>query len=299
MLGRADVLTRQKTVLSLLVQADRPLSPTVFVKLVFLLRQETELGKDRSFYDFLPYNFGPFSFTLYWDLGSLRKTGYVAPEEKRISLCSRTRDLVEKETEGLPASIRSAVADILGRYGTMNERALVQDVYARYPWYATRSELTDLRPKPALKVKEASPAVYTVGYEGRSVDAFFNHLLQEGIRVVVDVRANPVSRKYGFSGLRLGEFCKKLRLEYRHMPSLGIPSTERAGLNGFASYQRLLNRYEQVMLPDRSTEVKDLGRLMRQRPSVLVCVEKDVRCCHRSRLAEAVAQATGLDVVHL
>lgn len=299
MLGRADVLTRQKTVLSLLVQADRPLSPTVFVKLVFLLRQETELGKDRSFYDFLPYNFGPFSFTLYWDLGSLRKTGYVAPEEKRISLCSRTRDLVETETEGLPASIRSAVADILGRYGTMNERALVQDVYARYPWYATRSELTDLRPKPALKVKEASPAVYTVGYEGRSVEAFFNHLLQEGIRVVVDVRANPVSRKYGFSGLRLGEFCKKLRLEYRHMPSLGIPSTERAGLNGFASYQRLLNRYEQAMLPDRSTEVKDLGRLMRQRPSVLVCVEKDVRCCHRSRLAEAVAQATGLDVVHL
>lgn len=299
MLGRADVLTRQKTVLSLLVQADRPLSPTVFVKLVFLLRQETELGKDRSFYDFLPYNFGPFSFTLYWDLGSLRQNGYVTPEEERISLCDRTRDLAEQETEGLPASIRTAVADVLGRYGTMNQRALVRDVYARYPWYATRSELTYLRPKPALKVKEASPAIYTVGYEGRSVDAFFNHLLQEGIRVVVDVRANPVSRKYGFSGLRLGELCKKLRLEYRHLPSLGIPSTERAGLNGFASYQRLLNRYEQAMLPDRSTEVKDLGRLMRQRPSVLVCVEKDLRCCHRSRLAEAVAQATGLDVVHL
>jgi uncharacterized protein (DUF488 family) len=293
------VLTRQKTVLSLLTQAGRPLSPTVFVKLVFLLRQETELGKDRSFYDFLPYNFGPFSFTLYWDLGSLRQNGYVTPEEEPISLCGRTRDLAEKETEGLPASIRTAVADVLGRYGTMNQRALVRDVYARYPWYATRSELTDLRPKPALKVKEASPAVYTVGYEGRSVDAFFNHLLQEGIRVVVDVRANPVSRKYGFSGLRLGEFCKKLGLEYRHMPSLGIPSAERARLNGFASYQRLLNRYEQAMLPDHSTEVKDLGRLMRQRPSVLVCVEKDVRCCHRSRLAEAVAHAIGLEVVHL
>jgi uncharacterized protein (DUF488 family) len=298
-LGREDVLIRQKTVLSLLLQAGRPLSPTVFVKLVFLLRQETELGKDRSFYDFLPYNFGPFSFTLYWDIGSLRKTGYVAPEEERISLSGRTRDLAEKETEGLPASIRTAVANVLGRYGTMSEGALVQDVYTRYPWYATRSELTDLRPKPALKVKEASPAVYTVGYEGRSVDAFFNHLLQEGIRVVVDVRANPVSRKYGFSGLRLGEFCKRLRLEYRHVPSLGIPSTERARLNGFASYQRLLNRYEQAMLPKRLAEVKEVGSLMRRQPAVLVCVEKDVRCCHRSRLADSVAKATGLEVVHL
>ena len=53
------------------------------------------------------------------------------------------------------------------------------------------------------------------------------------------------------------------------------------------------------MLPERFTEVQDLGRLMRLRPSVLVCVEKDVRCCHRSRLAEAVARETGLEVVHL
>jgi uncharacterized protein (DUF488 family) len=297
--GRDDVLTRQKTVLSLLTQADRPLSPTVFVKLVFLLRQETELAKDRSFYDFVPYNFGPFSFTLYWEVGSLRQNGYVTTEEDRIALCGRTRSLAEKEAEDLPSSIRTAVAEVLGRYGRMDQRALIRDVYTRYPWYATRSELTDLRPEPPLGAKKASPAVYTAGYEGRSVDAFFNDLLKEGIHVVVDVRANPVSRKYGFSGLRLGEFCKKLGLEYRHVPSLGIPSAERTGLNGFASYQRLLNRYEQTMLPKRLAEVKEVGSFMRRQPAVLVCVEKDVRCCHRSRLANAVADTTGLEVVHL
>ncbi|MFZ5622981.1 MAG: DUF488 family protein [Gemmatimonadota bacterium] len=293
------MLTRQKTVLSLLTQAGRPLSPTVFMKLVFLLRQETDLERVRSFYDFVPYNFGPFSFTLYWDLGSLRQNGYVTPEEERVALCGRTRDLAEREAEELPSSIRTAVADILERYGRMNQRALIRDVYSRYPWYATKSELTDLRPEPPMRVKQASPAVYTAGYEGRSVDAFFNDLLKRGIHVVVDVRANPISRKYGFSGLRLGEFCKKLGLEYRHVPNLGIPSSERAGLNGFASYQRLLNRYEQAMLPGLLTEVKEVGSLMRRQPAVLVCVEKDVRCCHRSRLADAVATATGLEVVHL
>ena len=80
------MLTRQKTVLSLLTQVGRPLSPTVFVKLVFLLRQETDLERDRSFYSFVPYNFGPFSFTLYWDLGRLRQNGYVTTEEERIAL---------------------------------------------------------------------------------------------------------------------------------------------------------------------------------------------------------------------
>jgi len=297
--GRPDVLTRQKTVLSLLTQAGRPLSPTVFVKLVFLLRQETGLERDPTFYDFVPYQRGPFSFTLYRELGSLRQNGYVTPEEERIALCGRTLDLAEKEAEGLPSSTQTAVADVLGRYGRMNQRDLVRNVYTRYPWFALNSKLPERDLVPIQRPKKAPPAVYTAGYEGRSVDAFFNDLLKRGIHVVVDVRANPISRKYGFSGLRLGEFCKKLGLEYRHVPSLGIPSNARAGLNGFASYQRLLNRYEQTMLPDRSAEVEDVGRLMRRQPSVLVCVEKDVRCCHRSRLAEAVAQTTGLEVVHL
>lgn len=296
---RPDVLTRQKTVLSLLTQARRPLSPTVFVKLVFLLRQETELGRDRSFYDFVPYNFGPFSFMLYWDLGSLRQNGYVTTEEERIALCGRTLELAEKQAEKLPVSVHSAVADVLSRYGRMNQKALIRDVYSRYPWFALNSKLPERNSVSVQRPKKARPAVYTAGYEGRSVDAFFNDLLKRGIDVLVDVRANPVSRKYGFSGLRLGEFCKKLGLEYRHVPSLGIPSAERAGLNGFASYQRLLKRYEEAMLPEQSAEVEGVGRLMQRHPSVLVCVEKDVRCCHRSRLAEAVADVSGLEVIHL
>ena len=32
------------------------------------------------------------------------------------------------------------------------------------------------------------------------MEAFFNHLLKLGIDVLIDVRANPISRKFGFSG---------------------------------------------------------------------------------------------------
>jgi uncharacterized protein (DUF488 family) len=293
------MLTRQKTVFSLLAQAGRALSPTVFVKLMFLLRQETALRDDPAFYDFVPYQFGPFSFTLYRELGGLRQAGWVAADDRQIALTASGWASVQTQIESLPERVQAAVGQILRRYGGMEPEALMRDVYARYPWYATKSERSDLLPNTLPRPNPAPPAVYTAGYEGKSVDAFLDDLLKKGIQMVIDVRANPVSRKYGFSGARLGEICNKLGLEYRHEPALGIPSAERTGLAGFASYQRLLERYERATLPERSAEVEAVGRLMRQKASVLLCVEKDVRCCHRSRLANAVAKATGMEVVHI
>jgi len=277
--------------LSLLTQAGKPLPPTVFVKLVFLLRHETELQKDRTFYDFVPYRFGPFSFALYWELGNLRRNGYVTSEEEMIAVCGRTLELAEKESEGLPTPIQDAVAQVLGRYGRINQSALVRSVYTRYPWFALNSELPERRLASVRRPKKASPAVYTAGYEGKSVDSFFNDLLKVGIEVVVDVRANPISRKYGFSHLRFSEIAKRLGFDYHHMPALGIPSGARSDLSSVASYQRLLNQYERTMLPKNSADVEEVGRLMCQRPSVLVCVEKDIQCCHRSRLADVAADA--------
>ena len=191
------------------------------------------------------------------------------------------------------------MASLVARYGRLSQRALIRDVYARYPWYAINSELPEGRCASTIRPMKASPAVYTAGYEGKSVDAFFNDLLRQGIEVVTHVRANPVSRKYGFSRRHFSDIARKLGLEYRHVPSLGIPSSARANLNGYASYQRLLRRYETKMLPRLNGEISEVARLMRERPAVLVCVEKDVRCCHRSRLAEAASRENELKVIHL
>ena len=202
------------------------------------------------------------------------------------------------EAEELTASAKAAVMDIVRRYGRLSQNDLVSDVYRRYPWFALNSQLPERRLASIQRPKKAPPAVYTVGYEGKSVDTFFNHLLKLGIDVLIDVRANPISRKYGFSGARLGQFCERLWLEYCHVPSLGIPSNARTGLSTFASYQRLLNRYGRLILAKRCEEVEEVGQFCR-RPSVLMCFEKDVHYCHRGRLADAVADTTGLEVVHL
>jgi len=83
------------------------------------------------------------------------------------------------------------------------------------------------------------------------------------------------------------------------MPALGIPSKYRGDLSDFDSYQRLMKKYEQEMIPRLGDEIDEVGKLMMETPAVLVCVEKDVRCCHRSRLADAVSRKTGLEVKHI
>lgn len=293
------MLIRQKTVLALLSRANRPLNPTVFVKLAFLLRQETGMKNEPTFYDFVPYKYGPFSFALYRELTNLRRDGYVTPDEKRVAICERTVGLAEEKINELPAVFHEAVDKVVRRYGRKSQMGLVKDVYTRYPWYAIKSELTDLRAESSVHEKKACLAAYTAGYEGKSVDAFFNHLLKNGIRLIIDVRANPVSRRYGFSKRQFSEIAKRLGLDYRHMPELGIPSKYRVDLSDYDSYQRLMKKYEQEMIPKLGDEIDEVGKLIKETSAVLVCVEKDVRCCHRSRLADAVSRKTGLEVKHI
>jgi len=123
--------------------------------------------------------------------------------------------------------------------------------------------------------------------------------MRTGIKAILDVRANPVSRKYGFAKRSLSDIAEKLGLAYEHLPDLGIPSAQRGDLGDIDSYQRLLESYEHEILPQQTTEIDRLIGLLRQRPSVLICVEKDVRLCHRGRLAQAVAKRSGLPVKHL
>lgn len=295
---KLHLLTRQKTILAILTETRQALTPTMLVKLAFLLKHEC-LTSDQTFYDFVPYRFGPFSFALYRELTALQRDGYVAEKDGRVVLVARNQALTAAKVDELPRSSRLGVSRIVSKYAAMDQTELLRGVYERYPWYALKSELEHLLPTHLPEKVTAAPAVYTVGYEGKSVDAFFNDLLRAGMKLIVDVRANPASRKYGFSKQALSDISSKLGLAYRHLPELGVPGDERAELSDFASYQKLLDHYAQTTLPQREREIEQLGVLMSSAPSVLLCFEKDIRCCHRTRLAGAVAAASNLEVKHL
>ncbi len=293
------MLIRQKIILRLLVETAKPLAKTVFVKLVFLLRSETCLQNVSTFYDFVPYHFGPFSFTLYSELARLQTHGLVNDGPERIELNKASLTRSHALAEGVTPDLRSAVTSIVRQYGQVSRPDLVSTVYRNYPWFALNSKLPEGQLAAIPRPDDAPPAAYTTGYQGKSVDAFLNGLLKKGIRTLIDVRANPISRKHGFSGKRLGQLCQKLNLTYVHVPSLGIPSGLRTGLVDLNSYKSLLDEYERSTLQERPAEIREVGERMNRSASVLVCFEEDTRCCHRTRLANAIANDTGLKVVHL
>jgi len=285
---------RQKIILGLIVAAPKVLTRTELMKWLFLLRQESPLGSDHSFYDFIPYKHGPFSFVAYRDLDQLLRYGYLNKEA--LSIPEPMDTYVKDEVRSLTIQVRQAIREICVQYSSFTLNELLDYVYCRYPWFASRSERIK-SPRPELR--KAGIAIYTAGYEGESIDQFFKKLLRAGMQRVLDVRSNPVSRKYGYAKATMERICKKLDLEYIHLPELGIPQLHRRSLKTFEDYQQLLQQYEQQFLPNASIVLQRASSLIQERPSVLVCFEADVRCCHRSRLARSISSDTGLAVTHL
>lgn len=293
------MLRRQKMLLAILHSAMRDLTATELVKFAFLLRHETDVSSDHAFYDFVPYKYGPFSFALYRELEALEKNGYVNINDGHIRLCGGAGSSAIDKIRELSHREAGSVADVASRYRTANTDALLRDVYARYPWFTINSERADLIGSRRVKRPTAKVGIYTSGYEGKSVDGFFDNLLQAGIRSVIDVRFNPVSRKYGFAGSSIRRIGEKLGLTYAHVPELGISGDHRESLDSYESYQRLMRRYETSFLTNQEPSLRKLEGLIRSGPSVLVCMEKDVRCCHRGRLAAAMSDRMQLPVSHL
>lgn len=290
------MLRRQRTILKLLSIADGPVSATKLQKYIFLLRQETCLGRDSAFYEFLPYKYGPYSFAAQREIEALAAYGYLAAGLRSSLIITR---LGRREAISVDSDSANAVQGVVFKYGKRGLRPLLKDVYARYAWYAQNSELRDLVPNDVQKSETSSLAVYTIGYEARSIDGFLDKLLHAGIRRIVDVRSNPVSRKYGFAKRSLSSLAAKLGIGYVHCPELGIPSHRRKQAHTDADFLRLFAYYENRILASKEDETARVAKWMEEAPSVLLCMEREAGNCHRGRLATHISALNKLDIVHL
>ena len=285
------MFSRHRAILRLLENEGGTASRLRLVKLAFLLSRETSAPKT-GVYEFLPYRRGPFSFTLYHDIRSLESDGWLAAEEHNIKV-AQAPDL---ETAFLDAPFLDVIDSVSNRYRYVSTSALIDGVYSDYPWFTVNSETVQKR---ALPRPTAAQAVYTVGYEGIMVDGLLDLLLRSGLQRLIDVRCNPIARRYRFHKSTLTSLCADVGIEYFHVPSLGIPSAWRATLDDHASYQRLFERYVHEILPAQSASVAQVSEMAVEKASALMCMEADHTCCHRSRLAEAVSLLTALPIKEL
>jgi uncharacterized protein (DUF488 family) len=144
----------------------------------------------------------------------------------------------------------------------------------------------------------ADLAIYTAGYEGKTVDEFLNLLMRSGIRRLIDVRYNPISRRYGFHKSTLKRLSNALDIDYQHLPGLGIPGSARADLSSTDSYIALFKEYR-CGLSNRWDDLQKAMSLLKSEPSVLVCMEANPECCHRTVLAQHLTGMVELPIKHL
>ena len=202
----------------------------------------------------------------------------------------------------LNESDRNAIRFILQNYGTMDTETLMRKVYIEYPFYAINSERKDLLTDTELKIVEnAIPrnnetVLYTIGYEGKSLEKYLKELCEYDVKMLVDVRKNPLSMKYGFSKSQLKKFCERLHIQYVHFPELGIRSDLRQGLNDQSDYDTLFDFYRNTTLKEtNATQENILKLLVEHKRIALTCFEANSNMCHRKHLAQSVASLPQFD----
>lgn len=139
--------------------------------------------------------------------------------------------------------------------------------------------------------------LFTIGYEGATMAEFLAALAAAGVKRVIDVRALPLSRRPGFSKSSLAVSLNDVGIGYVHLKALGTPKAGRdAAKKGDTATLRAVYA-GQLDLPEARAQAAIMLGLAAEKPSALLCYERDPGCCHRTLLLDAVGE--GAEVVDL
>ena len=139
--------------------------------------------------------------------------------------------------------------------------------------------------------------IFTIGYENATVGDFIAALKKAGVERLIDIRAVPNSRRPGFSKTPLRNALAEEEIEYVHLRALGTPADGRAAARA-GRHEELERIYAgQLELPEAMAQSAQMLELAEERPSALLCYERDPAVCHRTLLLSAIAPDA--EAVHL
>ncbi|TPG54518.1 DUF488 domain-containing protein [Sphingomonas glacialis] len=139
--------------------------------------------------------------------------------------------------------------------------------------------------------------IYTIGYEATTMGAFIDALTKAGVARVIDVRALPLSRRPGFSKTSLAASLAEAGIDYVHLKALGTPKRGRdAAKKGDVATLEAVYA-EQLILPEAQAQTTLMLELAAEKPSALLCFERDPAHCHRTLLLDA--EAADAEVIDL
>ncbi|MCR6639455.1 MAG: DUF488 domain-containing protein [Sporocytophaga sp.] len=275
--------------MALLEVFDNKLEKISLQKLLMLLSKQQQKPE----FHFVPYKYGCFSFQANADLTTMVKYNQVIAEGSNWVKIDK-----EKYLHQLKEKDRQALRNIKYQYGNKSADELIKHTYTKFPYFAVNSTIAKerLSPEEYQKVLDSRPKsdeiiLFTIGYEGISLEEYINKLILNDIKILCDVRKNPISMKYGFSKSQLQNACEGVGISYNHFPDLGITSDKRQELNTQSDYDKLFKIYNsEVLSTTRNIQNKLLELLEKEGRIALTCFEANICQCHRKHLAEAISE---------
>jgi uncharacterized protein (DUF488 family) len=286
------VFYRRKIILALLELFDDELDKIRLQKLLFLFT----LRQAKSNYDFVPYKYGCYSYSANADIKAMTSRGVIGENSKYFTKLDKTKYFKQLKNDDQKYLLEAKIS-----YGKMSTKALMKHTYINYPFYAIKSEIAAsiLTKEDLEKVDDAIPqnnttTLFTIGYEGISLEEYLVRLLKNDIKILVDVRNNPLSMKYGFCKNQLKKYCENLGIKYIHIPEVGIKSEQRQELNTQSDYDNLFAIYrDQNLTKTIKAQAEILNLLKKNKRIALTCFEANICQCHRKHLAEAIEKLPG------
>lgn len=157
-----------------------------------------------------------------------------------------------------------------------------------------------IQKKKSLIQRSNIMTLYTVGFTKKTAQDFFEMLIVNNIKKLIDIRLNNKSQLAGFAkSVDLEYFLKKIvNIEYTHMPQ-------------FAPTKQLLKSYQkkEISWEEYQKQYKDILNKRNVLKSidysifnnaVLLCSEVTADKCHRRLLAEYLSKNNNeIEIVHL
>ena len=131
--------------------------------------------------------------------------------------------------------------------------------------------------------------IWTIGYQGTTQPDLIAALQAAGVERLIDVRAVPLSRRPGFSKNILANGLREAGIDYVHLKALGTPPEGREAARK-GKHDVLERVYAgQLELPEAMVQSAQMLDMATEKPSALLCFERDPGGCHRTLLLNWVA----------
>ena len=144
-----------------------------------------------------------------------------------------------------------------------------------------------------------SISLFTIGYEGAVIKDFIETLRAFDIKVLVDIREVPVSRKRGFSKNALAQALEQVKIRYVHLRDLGDPKPgrEAARRGDMSAFEQIFREHIRT---DKALKALEQARGIAYKDrACLLCFERDYSSCHRNIVAEEMLGHEINEIRHL